>query len=80
MQYQQGATLIVVMIILLVITVLGTIAVKSGILGLKIATNSPATKATNDANSLMNPLILPFIKANKRIKPTTMSNKTIPRF
>ncbi len=40
MKYQQGATLIVVMIILLVITVLGTIAVKSGILGLKIATNS----------------------------------------
>lgn len=40
MKSQQGATLIVVLMILLVITIIGTIAVKSGILGLKIATNS----------------------------------------
>ncbi len=37
---QQGATLITILIILVVITLLGTIAIKSGILGLKIATNS----------------------------------------
>lgn len=40
MKQQQGATLITVLIILVIITVIGTIAVKSGILGLKIATNS----------------------------------------
>ena len=40
MKQQQGATLITVLIILVLVTLLGTIAVKSGILGLKIATNS----------------------------------------
>lgn len=40
MRQQQGATLITVLIILVLVTLLGTIAVKSGILGLKIATNS----------------------------------------
>ncbi|PCN61210.1 pilus assembly protein PilX [Acinetobacter sp. YT-02] len=40
MKQQQGATLITVLIILVLVTVLGTIAVKTGILGLKIATNS----------------------------------------
>ena len=40
MKHQKGATLITVLIILVVITLIGTIAVKSGILGLKIATNS----------------------------------------
>lgn len=38
--YQHGATLIIVLIVLILVTVLGTVAVKSGILGLKIATNS----------------------------------------
>ena len=40
MNRQKGATLIIVLMILLMITILGTIAVKSGILGLKLATNS----------------------------------------
>lgn len=40
MNKQQGATLIVVLIILILVTLLGTLAIKSGILGLKIATNS----------------------------------------
>lgn len=40
MKQQRGATLIIVLIILIMITVLGTMAIKSGILGLKIATNS----------------------------------------
>ena len=40
MKQQQGATLITVLIILVLVTLLGTIAIKSGILGLKIATNS----------------------------------------
>lgn len=40
MKQQQGATLITVLIILVLVTLLGTVAVKSGILGLKIATNS----------------------------------------
>jgi len=40
MKQQQGVTLIVVLIILVIVTLLGTIAVKTGILGLKIATNS----------------------------------------
>lgn len=40
MKKQNGATLIVVLIILVLVMLLGTLAVKSGILGLKIATNS----------------------------------------
>lgn len=40
MKQQQGATLITVLIVLVLVTLMGTIAVKSGILGLKIATNS----------------------------------------
>lgn len=40
MKQQKGATLITVLVILIVITLLGTIAVKLGIVGLKIATNS----------------------------------------
>lgn len=40
MKKEQGATLITVLVILVVVTILGTIAVKSGMLGLKIATNS----------------------------------------
>ena len=40
MKKQNGATLIVVLIILMLVMVLGTLAVKSGILGLRISTNS----------------------------------------
>ena len=40
MKQQKGATLITVLVILVVVTLLGTIAVKMGIVGLKIATNS----------------------------------------
>jgi len=40
MKKEQGATLITVLIIVVLVTLLSTIAVKSGILGLKIATNS----------------------------------------
>ena len=40
MKQQKGATLITVLVILIVVTLLGTIAVKMGIVGLKIATNS----------------------------------------
>ncbi|WP_151810527.1 pilus assembly protein PilX [Acinetobacter bereziniae] len=40
MKNQWGATLITVLIILVIITIVGTVAIKSGILGLKIATNS----------------------------------------
>ncbi len=39
---QRGATLIVVMIMLLAITVLGTLAIKKGLISLNIATNSQA--------------------------------------
>lgn len=39
---QQGATLIVVLILLLVITVIGTLAIKSSLTTLNIATNSQA--------------------------------------
>lgn len=40
MKQQKGATVITVLVILIVITLVGTIAVKMGIVGLKIATNS----------------------------------------
>lgn len=40
--YQQGATLIVVLILLLVITVIGTLAMRSSLTALNIATNSQA--------------------------------------
>lgn len=40
MKKQNGATLIVVLIILVLVMILGSLAVKSGILGLRISTNS----------------------------------------
>lgn len=40
MKSQNGATLIIVLFVLILITLVGTLAVKSGILGLKISTNS----------------------------------------
>ncbi len=40
MKQQKGATLIVVLVILILITLVGTLAVRSGILGLRLATNS----------------------------------------
>lgn len=40
--YQQGVTLIVVMLLLVAITVIGTLAVKQGLVSLGIATNSQA--------------------------------------
>lgn len=39
---QRGATLIVVMIMLVVITIIGTLAIKQGLISLNIATNSQA--------------------------------------
>lgn len=42
MNKQTGATLIVVLIILVLVTIVGTWAIKSSILGLKISTNSQA--------------------------------------
>ena len=41
-QVQQGATLIVVLILLVVITVLRTLAIRLSMVTLKIATNSQA--------------------------------------
>ena len=38
--YQRGATLIVVLILLLVVTILGTLAIRQGMTSLNIATNS----------------------------------------
>lgn len=40
--YQRGATLIVVLVMLVVITVIGTLAVKQGLVSLNVATNSQA--------------------------------------
>lgn len=42
MRQQRGATLIIVLILLVVITIIGTIAVRQGLVGLNIATNSQA--------------------------------------
>lgn len=42
MRQQRGATLIIVLILLVVITIIGTIAVRQGRVGLNIATNSQA--------------------------------------
>ena len=41
-QAQQGSTLIVVMILLLAVTIIGTMAVRQGVLSLGVATNSQA--------------------------------------
>lgn len=41
-QYQQGVTLIVVMLLLVVITIIGTVAVRQSLVSLNIATNSQA--------------------------------------
>ena len=61
MKQQQGATLITVLIILVLVTVLGTIAVKTGILGLKIATNSQvnALLLENSDAALFKPFSVP---------------------
>lgn len=40
--YQKGATLIAVMFVLIFMTLIGTLAVKQGLVGLNIATNSQA--------------------------------------
>lgn len=40
MNKQQGSTLIMTLVILVLITLIGTMAIKSGILGLRLATNS----------------------------------------
>ena len=42
MKNQNGATLIVVLVLLLAITVIGTLAIKNSVVGLSIATNSQA--------------------------------------
>ncbi len=39
---QRGATLIVVMVMLLAITVIGTLAIRQGLISLNVATNSQA--------------------------------------
>lgn len=40
MKIQQGSTLIIVLVVLLLVTIVGAIAVKSGTLGLRLATNN----------------------------------------
>ncbi|MDH1406513.1 pilus assembly protein PilX [Acinetobacter johnsonii] len=40
MKKQQGSALIIVLVILVLVTLIGTLAIRSGILGLKLATNS----------------------------------------
>ena len=40
MKKQLGSALIIVLVILVLVTLIGTLAVRSGILGLKLATNS----------------------------------------
>lgn len=44
---QSGSTLIVVLFILIIITIIGAMAAKSGLFGLKIATNSQAIQILN---------------------------------
>lgn len=44
MKHQHGATLIVVLMLLLIITVIGTLAIKNSLVGLSIATNSQAQR------------------------------------
>lgn len=44
---QTGSTLIVVLFILIIITIIGAMAAKSGLFGLKIATNSQAMQILN---------------------------------
>ena len=41
-RYQQGATLIVILVLLLVITIIGTMAIRQSMVALKIATNGQA--------------------------------------
>ncbi|ENW93984.1 pilus assembly PilX family protein [Acinetobacter dispersus] len=40
MKKQDGSTLVIVLIVMLLVIIIGTLAIKSGIIGLKIATNS----------------------------------------
>lgn len=56
MKKQQGATLIMVLVILILIMLIGTFAVRSSILGLKVATNSQvqALLLNNSDSALFN--------------------------
>ena len=75
---QQGATLIIVLMLLLAITIIGTLAVRQGLVSLNIATNSQAVQlmtqssdaaifrvedSTNLARSLARDGMFGFIKA-----------------
>lgn len=50
MRIQQGSTLIIVLIVLLLITIIGAIAVRSGTLGLRLATNNQVGQLMMEMN------------------------------
>ena len=63
MFYQRGATLITILFVLLLVTVVGTFAVKQSIVGLGIATNSQARNLMQQtADAVFFALILLFIR------------------
>ena len=42
MKQQQGATMIIVLVVLLLIAVAGTVALRSGVFGMRLSTNTQA--------------------------------------
>lgn len=50
MKQQQGATMIVVLVVLLLVAIAGTIALRSGVFGMRLSTNSQVTKLLDNNN------------------------------
>lgn len=50
MKREQGATMIIVLVVLLLVAIAGTIALRSGIFGMRLSTNSQITKLLDNNN------------------------------
>lgn len=70
MFYQRGATLITILFVLLLVTVVGTFAVKQSIVGLGIATNSQARNLMQQTADAV------FLLWNRTIKTMPFYKKT----
>ncbi len=50
MKHQQGATMIIVLVVLLLVAIAGTIALRSGVFGMRLSTNSQVAKLLSNNN------------------------------
>lgn len=50
MKHEQGATMIIVLVVLLLVAIAGTIALRSGVFGMRLSTNSQVAKLLSNNN------------------------------